>query len=67
MHNFMKNLKDPALYGKDAVIMSNIGVKAKAFDTDIYGHIDHIVIDSYGNLHMYIFKAAMEPYSKWST
>lgn len=63
-HIFIKKLKD--IHGEDCIIKSNIGVKGKAFDTDIYGHIDYIVIDNQGNAHMYLFKASTKPYSKWS-
>ena len=64
MHQFIKELYDK--HGNDAEIISNVGVKAKAFGTELFGHIDYIVIDSQGKMYMYLFKASTKPYYKWS-
>lgn len=63
-HDFIKQLKE--LHGKDCTIINNVGVKGKALGEDIYGHIDYLVVDRDGRIHMYMFKASTKPYYKWS-
>lgn len=49
--------------------LSNIILKAKLsnYDLDIAGHIDYALIDTYGTVHLYVFKTTTTSRSAWAS
>lgn len=66
MQHFIKQLRYKY---PEAKILTNINLKTelKGFDKELLGHIDYMVIDKRGNLHLYNFKSSHTHYSKWAS
>lgn len=66
--NFENSVKSTIGFGSDSAVIRNFGVTAHIdnLDIDIHSHIDYLIIDNFGNVHVFKYKAALDPYFKWS-
>lgn len=66
MQGFIKQLR---FNYPEAKILTNINLRTpiKGFDKELLGHIDYLVIDKRGILHLYNFKTSHTHYSKWAS
>ena len=66
MQDFIRDLR---FKHPDATILTNINLRTPIKDSEkeLLGHIDYLVIDKRGTLHLYNFKTSHTHYNKWAS